>query len=157
MVDIAEALNAKHVIELGTRTGVSTIAWLYALEQTGGHLTSVDIDERPPIGEFDHWEFIQGDDCDPAVLARLDPADVVFLDTSHRYQDTVRELNTYRWLVKSGGCIVCHDTELPWPEAAQPGDPTFPVKRAVTEFVKENGFDWVNYPDCWGLAVIKVP
>ena len=35
-VEMVELLDASHVIELGTRTGVSTIAWLHALERTGG-------------------------------------------------------------------------------------------------------------------------
>lgn len=155
MVALVEELNAQHVIELGTRTGVSTIAWLHALESTGGRLTSVDIDERPAIGEHDHWTFIQGDDCDLNLFASLDPADIVFIDTSHLYGHTVKELALYRWLVKPGGVIVLHDTELPIPEGAPP-HPRFPVKKAVTEFCQSENFDWINFPDCWGLAVIKV-
>lgn len=156
MAALVDELQAQHVIELGTRTGVSTVAWLHALEKTGGRLTSVDIDERPPIGLHPHWTFIQGDDCDPAVIEMLEPADIVFIDTSHHYRHTVRELAIYRWLVKPGGVICCHDTELPIPEGAPPGDPLYPVKRAVQEFVAENGFDWFNIPECWGFAVIKV-
>lgn len=155
IVDLVAAVNAQHVIELGTRTGVSTIAWLHGLEKTGGRLTSVDIDPKPPIGEHDRWEFIQGDDTDPDVIAQLAPADIVFIDTSHHYQHTVTELNIYRWLLKPGGLIVCHDTELPAPDGAPAGDPVFPVKKAIQRFVRENGFDWFNYPDCWGLGIIK--
>ena len=106
-VAMVEELDAQHVIELGTRTGVSTIAWLHALERTGGRLTSVDIDEHPPIGEWPHWTFIQGDDMDPGIVAGLEPADIVFIDTSHLYEHTVQELNTYRWLVKPGGLLAC--------------------------------------------------
>jgi predicted O-methyltransferase YrrM len=157
MVEIVEALDAKHVLELGTRTGVSTTAWLYALERTGGRLTSVDLDTKPPIGEFDHWAYIQGDDCDPAIIDQLEPADIVFIDTSHWYRHTVQELAIYRWMVRPGGVICMHDTELPWPEGSQPGDPRFPVKRALNEFLAETGWEHINYPDCWGFAVIKVP
>jgi predicted O-methyltransferase YrrM len=155
MVALVEETNAQHVIELGTRTGVSTIAWLYALEKTGGRLTSIDIDLRPPIGVHDHWTFIQGDDCDPAIVSALQPADIVFIDTSHLYDHTVRELNLYRWLVKPGGVICLHDTELPIPEGAPPR-PLYPVKTAVTEFVAENGYDWINIPECWGFGIVKV-
>lgn len=155
MVALVEELDAQHVIELGTRTGVSTIAWLHALERTGGRLTSVDLDAAPPIGVHPHWTFIQGDDCDPDVVSRLEPADIVFVDTSHHYSHTVRELNLYRWLVRPGGVMCLHDTELPVPEGAPAGDPPFPVKRAVREFVKANGYDWLNIPECWGFAVIR--
>ena len=153
-VELVEKLDATHVIELGTRTGVSTIAWLYALEGKG-RLTSVDIDAKPDIGDYDHWTFIQGDDLDPEVVGRLEPADIVFLDTSHLYEHTIRELNTYRWLVKPGGLIVCHDTMLERPEGA-PARPRFPVMTAVSEFCTAEGLRWSNDPRCWGRAEIQV-
>jgi predicted O-methyltransferase YrrM len=149
--------DARKVIELGTRTGVSTIAWLYALEQTGGHLWSVDTDSQPPIGDYPHWTFIQGDDESDAVLSQLPTeVDIVFVDTSHHYEHTLRELRLYRSQVRPGGLIVCHDTELPHPEGAPMSDPVYPVKTAIKEFVAENGFRWINYPECWGLGLIEV-
>lgn len=155
LFDLVVSRNVEHVIELGTRTGVSTVAFLYALQQTGGTLVSVDIDEQPDIGEFDHWQFIQGSDLDPQVLAQLDPADIVFIDTSHDYTHTVRELNIYQHFVRRPGLIVCHDTELKHPLDV-PRFPAFPVKTAIEEFVAENNYEWVNHPNCWGLGVIEV-
>lgn len=154
-VELVNILDAKHVIELGSRSGVSTVAWLHALNGTGGHLTSVDLDVAPEIGTWPHWRHIQGDDQDAEVIAQLEPADIVFLDTSHWYPDTLRELNLYRWLVKPGGILCGHDSELPWPDGAAQADGPYPVKRAVREFVKANGYDVVFYPDCWGLYLIR--
>ena len=148
-------LNAQHVIELGTRTGVSTVAWLYGLEQTGGRLTSVDIDEAPQIGTYDHWEFIQGDDCAPRVFAAIDKADIVFIDTSHLYRHTLHELNLYRHLVRSGGLMVLHDTMLQQPEGA-PARPQFPVRTAIEEFCENEGYGWDEFKDSWGLGVIQL-
>ena len=59
-------------------------------------------------------------------------------------------------MVRPGGLIVCHDTELPIPEGAPAGDPTYPVKRAIEEFVATTGRRWLNIPDCWGLGIIEV-
>ncbi len=154
-VALVEQLDATNVIELGTRSGVSTIAWLYALEGRG-RLTSVDIDPVPPIGEYEHWTFIQGDDMDPAVQAQLAPADIVFIDTSHLYDHTIAELNAYLPLVKPGGRIVCHDTQLRRPDGSPP-EPIFPVRTAILEFVAEHGLDWFEYQDCYGLGVIEIP
>jgi cephalosporin hydroxylase len=156
LVELVKETDAQHVIELGTRTGVSTIAWLYGLEQTGGRLTSIDIDARPAIGEWDRWTFIQGDDTDPNVYSDLEPAEIVFIDTSHHYQHTRTELRLYRWLVKPGGLIVLHDTELPWPEGADTRDGAYPVKRAVTEFCQEYGYEFRNYTNCFGLGIVRV-
>ena len=155
-VDLVIEREAQHVVELGTRTGVSTIAWLHGLNQTGGVLTSVDIDGQPPIGDHAHWTFMQGDDLSPQVYCHLRPADIVFIDTSHHYLQTVRELNLYVHLVRRPGLIVLHDTELPHPEGAPHGDPVFPVKTAVEEFCAENGYRWSNRPNCWGLGIIEV-
>lgn len=154
-VDMVVERNAQHVIELGTRSGVSTIAWLYGLERSGGQLTSVDIDEQPDIGVWPHWTFHQADDLDPDLVASLAPADVVFIDTSHHYEHTLAELNVYRWLVKPGGIIVLHDTELERPDGA-PATPRFPVRTAVDEFCAAEGYEWTNDPRCWGRAEIKV-
>ena len=148
-------LDAKVVIELGTRTGVSTFGWLHGLYQTGGHLWSVDIDAKPPIGDFDRWTFMQGDDCDPELFASLPVADIVFIDTSHAYLHTLQELNLYRWLVRPGGRIVCHDTELAHPEDATPW-PAFPVKKAINEFCAAESLSWHNFPHCNGLGIIEI-
>lgn len=155
-VDMVIDLNAQHVIELGTRTGVSTVAWLHGLEQTGGRLTSIDIDPKPDIADHPAWVFIQGDDLDPAIVASLAPADIVFIDTSHLFEHTLAELGVYRWLVNPGGVIVLHDTELPLPETAPPDHPRYPVKKAISEFCAREGFDWVNVPECWGLGIVRV-
>lgn len=156
-VAMVEDVDASVVVELGTRTGVSTVAWLYALEGRG-LVTSVDLDPAPDIGEWPHWRFVRGDDLDPAVVTRVgSPApDIVFIDTSHHYRQTRRELEVYRWVVKPGGLIVCHDTMLARPEGSPPGDPPYPVRKAVSEFADECGFQWVNIPECWGLAVVRV-
>jgi cephalosporin hydroxylase len=155
-VDLVTETGAQHVIELGTRTGVSTIAWLYGLEQTGGRLTSIDIDEKPAIADHPSWTFIQGDDLDPDIVMGLDPADIVFIDTSHLYEQTIAELRMYRWLVKPGGFLVLHDTELPVPETAPAGHPLFPVRKALTEFCADEGYEFVNIPECWGLGIVRM-
>ena len=155
-VQLCLNVTAQHVIELGSRSGVSTVAWLYGLEQTGGRLTSIDLAAAPEIGTWPHWTHIQGNDLDEAIIGKLDPADIVFIDTSHAYEQTCTELATYRHLVNPGGVIACHDTMLRFPEDAPPSDPDFPVRRAIERFVKEHDLQWVNIPECYGLGLIKV-
>ncbi len=155
MVDLVESLQAQHVIELGTRSGVSTLAWLHALTGTGGRLTTVDLEAAPAIGTFAHWTHLIGDDCDPELYAQLEPAEIVFIDTSHRYQHTLDELELYLPLVKPGGVIVLHDTELETP-SDYPGDTNFPVRRAIEAFTVAHGLEWANLTNCWGLGIIKV-
>jgi cephalosporin hydroxylase len=156
MVALAEELDATRVLELGTRTGVSTTAWLFALEGKG-QLVSVDLDAKPAIGDFPHWTFVQGDDTDPEIQAILPRGnDIVFIDTSHVYEHTLTELETYREFVRPGGRMVLHDTMLRRPGGA-PARPLFPVKKAIVEFAANHDLAWYEHKDCFGLGVIEIP
>ena len=155
-VQFVRELDAQHVLELGTRTGVSTIAWLYGLEFTGGKLTSIDIDEQPAIGEHDAWTFIQGSDLDPAVVSQLEPAEIVFIDTSHTYEQTRAELALYRHLVKPGGVMLLHDTELMCPLDSPPSDPVYPVRVAMLEFCAAEGLEHELVRENNGLGIIRI-
>ena len=155
LVDLVVEHDCQHVIELGTRTGVSTIAFLYALEQTGGSLLSIDLDGRPLIGDWPHWDFVQGDDLDPQIFAQCDLTDLVFIDTSHGYRHTLQELYLYSHLVRRPGLMVLHDTELEHP-IGEPLKPAFPVKKAIVEFCEEQSYEWSNNPACFGLGIIRV-
>jgi cephalosporin hydroxylase len=156
VAELVRHRKATTVIELGTRTGVSTAGWLTGLADTGGTLWSVDLEPRPAleVGDAD-WQFIQGDDLDPAVFAALPDADIVFIDTSHAYAQTLAELNLYRYKLPAGGCFVLHDTELARPAGVGPG-PRFPVKTAIELFCQEQCFAWSNRPQNFGLGIIEV-
>lgn len=155
-VDLCVELDAAQVIELGVRTGVSTVAWLYGLEQSDGYLWSVDISPAPDIGS-DRWTCLWGDDLDPLVVGEFpDDVDIIFIDTSHHYEQTARELEVYLPKLRDGGLFVLHDTELETPDDSPPGEPPFPVKTAIGEFCTAHGFAWTNKQNCYGLATITV-
>ena len=147
------------VIELGVRRGDSTAAFLAAAEEQGGEVWSVDIaDPRVPAEWHDlqFWYLTVGDDL--KVADQLpDNVDIVFIDTSHTYEQTKLELELYVEKVKSGGLIVLHDTELRRPEASPASDPDFPVAQAVREFVEADAgrsVEWVE--GCYGLGIVTV-
>lgn len=153
-VDTVAELDATKVIELGTRGGCSTVAWLYGLEGRG-HLWSVDLDPAPAF-DYPHWTFIEGNDLSERVLEQLpDQVDVVFIDTSHAYDHTLDELAAYVPRVRPGGRVLLHDTELEQPEGIGPSIP-FPVKRAVEAYCGRHGLSWKNYEHCFGLGVVEV-
>jgi len=106
-------LNLKNILELGTRTGESTIALLLAAKEIGGKVTSVDIDPCEPakqnVKNLDlesFWTFIQHDDL---KLNWNEEIDHLFIDTSHTYDHTVLEFKKFEPLVKKGGLITLHD------------------------------------------------
>jgi predicted O-methyltransferase YrrM len=155
--DLALDYEDPTVVELGVREGASTIAFLDALTSVGGHLYSIDIDHpKVPIWWADTglWTFLIGDDVSPAVIAEIpERIDILFIDSSHYYQQTIDELDAYAYRVRPGGLILLHDTELSVPPGWT-GDP-FPVRRALETWCPVNGFEWTNRPGDSGLGMIR--
>ncbi len=169
-VSLVLELNAQKVIELGVGGpadgGHSTVAWLYGLAQTGGHLWSVDLQDAP--FEAAGWTFIQGNDQNPAILAALPGSvDIVFIDASHDYDETVNELELYGARVRPGGRIVLHDT------ASTPRGPKtsrsrrayrqrtgniypHPVRYAADAYCTAYGYPVTYRDNCCGLGIIEV-
>lgn len=144
------------VIELGVRSGNSTAAFLCAVEEHGGHVWSVDTDPTYVFADHPQWTFIQGDDLDVAVYLP-DGVDLVFIDTTHYYQQTWAELETYVPKVRPGGVVALHDTELETPHLASSLDPPFPVRVAVDEYCAEHDLHAEHVTGCYGLALIRIP
>lgn len=170
-VQAVEDLEATRVIELGVRYGVSTIAWLYALEGRG-HLWACDcsfpvpapgsdvnnLDPQGPLGVRPHWNFILGDCHEQATVDLLpDEVDILFIDTNHTYEGTLLELGLYLSKVRSGGRIYLHDTAIETTGNATTPQPRYPVKTAVKEFCVENNLAWDSVDNCSGLGTIYIP
>jgi len=106
-------LNLKNILELGTRTGESTIALLFATKELDGKMTSVDIepcneakDKVRKLGLEPYWNFIQADDLKLNWEGQIDH---LFIDTSHTYEHTIAELKKFEPYVRKGGLITLHD------------------------------------------------
>lgn len=161
LYETAGRYPAARVLELGVRWGTSTAALLAGVEVCGGHLWSVDIAE-PAVPDWwrtcDRWTLTVGSDLAPDVMAgQPSQIDVLFVDTSHVYEQTLAELRLYVPRVVPGGTVLCHDTELAAPEAANGQGPEYPVAAALDTYCDETGLVWVNRPGCYGLGVIAVP
>lgn len=137
--------EAQSIIELGVRGGVSTWALLDGLPYEG-RMTSVDIVDVTPdlperITSDARWTFVCGDDLDPAVQRRLPRADLVFIDTTHTYEQTKAELALAERLCASR--IALHDWNLP------------DVERAVWRHIAGGPYRlWMLEPSPWALAVL---
>lgn len=138
------AAEATTIIEWGVRGGVSTWAILDAMP-ADAHLWSVDIVDcvvPPRVSADPRWTFLVGDDLDPAIQAQLPgECDMVFIDTSHTYEQTVGEL-AYA-LSLNPDRIVMHDYVMP------------PVAQAADEFCAANGWRVVHNELPYGLATLE--
>lgn len=138
------------VVELGVRTGQSTVAFLHAIERIGdGRLWSVDHD-TPRVAAIvtvhPAWTFVRSDDLRAARRAPT-PIDVLFVDTSHTRPHTHAELAAYAPKVRPGGRIILHDTT-----------PTCGVWGALGDWLHGRTGWWTIevYPESYGLAVVRV-
>lgn len=161
------------VVELGVRAGVSTIAWLAAIEKFGGYLYSVDgaapcldDDGTDLLGEYTFgeatkasalpfWTFLQGWDNEDWVQAALPhECDILFIDTQHTHEVTTDELVTYYPRVRRGGLIFLHDTNIEVTGNAVTPQPPYPVRTAVEEFCAEKGLQYEFNDSRCGLGTI---
>lgn len=177
MDDLAIAVKetgARTVIELGTRYGASTIAFLHALYGQG-QLWSVDcsfpvtdvetgidlLSSQGPLGCVDYWCFLLGYDTSPMILNALPlrpHVDIVFIDTNHTYEETLIELELYYPHVREGGRIILHDVNIETTGNDPKPEPTrYPVRKAVVEFTEQHDLNWSNKDDSQpGLGTIYV-
>lgn len=134
------------VVELGTRTGVSTTALLAGVEARGGQVISVDLEDCSSLFQHPQWTFIRSDSRNPDLPTGLAPVDVLLIDTEHTYEICSAELALWAPHVRSGGVILLHDPE------------TFPgVRRAITDFCARTGWGVTFVLPCNGMAIINVP
>ncbi len=159
LYDTARSYPDVRVLELGTRTGNSTMAFLAAAEAAGGHVWSgdvTDVSRDLRLGGVSLWTFVHGDDMDPAVQARFPgEVDVFFLDTSHEYEHTLAELRAYMPRVAEGGVALFHDTNLTGWGGNPPVKDQPEVRQALDAWCAETGLSWENLPGEYGLGVIR--
>ena len=142
-------LTATAVLEIGTDVGDSSRIFSSVLQETGGHLWTVDI--QPPKGDWlTNWplkniSFIQGDSRQLKFNQKID---LLFLDGDHTYETVRHELFTLGRAVRAGGKIACHDTLH---SEFGPG-----IMRAIHEFSQLAKLPWTHYPYQHGLAVVEV-
>lgn len=153
--DAARRYSRPVIGELGSRSGESTSALLSGAAATGGHVWSIDCGPtNTQWATSGLWSFLPADDMSANALAWM-PAelDVLFIDTSHRYDHTLAELRAYAPRVKPGGVILMHDVELTIGQMIQYGEPgaaddadgpEYPVAAALDVYCKETGLSWTR-------------
>jgi len=144
----------KEILELGTRSGNSTLTLLAAAKGSGGRVLSMDIQpcklaqERvASAGLGDSWTFRHADDLSVPDSAIPEPIDLLFIDTRHTYNQLTAELKKYTPRLRQGSWIAIHDY------VSFPG-----MTRAVRDFVASRPHSVRFYPftNQNGLALIRI-
>jgi len=127
------ANECEHITEFGTRTGVSTWAWLTSKAKT---IRCFDIDKEVESHLQTHFLALREIDkdftftCVSTIADKLDiePTDLLFIDTEHTYDQCSKELKMHAHKVKK--YLIFHDTAT-----------CSRVVKAINEFIKLNK-DW---------------
>jgi predicted O-methyltransferase YrrM len=119
---LAESLNARHVVEIGAFKGYSGLWIALALRETGGRLTTFEVDARTAAGAKKRFEEAGIDDIVTLVVGDAHealktfkgPIDMAFIDADKggyfRYFEALRPL------VRPGGLILAHNVHSPRPD-----------------------------------------
>lgn len=139
------ASQVKTIVEFGLRGGVSTWAMLDGLPEDG-NLIGVDIDPDALISrrvrEDPRFTFIIGDSINVDLPKKVD---LVMIDSSHEYEQTIQELLTTEKMHPR--FIVLHDYYYREDDCR--------VQEAVDGFVAYRSYRVeVIHPSRWGLAIL---
>lgn len=112
---LAESSGAKSIVEIGTSTGLSGLWLSLAAMQTGGKITTFEIDRGRAATARRHFQqagvdqlitIVEGDAHQ--TIARLkEPIDLLFIDADK--EGYLSYLNRLLPLVRPGGLIVAHN------------------------------------------------
>jgi len=180
LASFVRTLQPERVLQLGTHCGFSAIVLADILNTNSrkGQLFTVDINleahqrARRRISEAglnDVVTFLDGDSTEEKVLSDLvrhGPFDFMYIDSSHTYKGTLRELEIYLGkdtFLKKHAVILLHDAGITRKKYNEPLDGGVP--RAVREFVTRFPLkypaitlDVPVWPNPCGLALlVKVP
>ena len=112
---MAQSMNAKNIVEIGTSTGYSGICFGMALKETGGKLTTYEIDAGraataranfKKAGMADIITLVEGD-AHEEVKKLKEPIDILFLDADK--EGYIDYLNKLLPLVRKGGLVIAHN------------------------------------------------
>jgi len=145
------------------RGGASTSAFLLGLEENGGHLYSVDIDDCSGLfRDHPNWSFLRADSKDLPTIFTFVPKviDILFLDGDHSRKGYVNDLYTYSTLVRDGGLIISHDTDTShnpgWTieKTGNPGAPSEAIREEYLKFARDNQYEHYDLPGICGMGVV---
>lgn len=113
---LAEAIGAKHIVEIGTSNGYSGIWFCLALRTTGGKLTTHELNARRASLARENFKragvshivtLVEGD-AHKTITRLKEPIDILHLDADKAgYIDYLDKLLP---LVRPGGLIIAHNT-----------------------------------------------
>jgi predicted O-methyltransferase YrrM len=114
LFSISLSINAKSILELGVRSGSTTLPFLMAAGLTNGFLESADINPTSfecPKEYTNLWKFYQKNAVDllKEKTEKKEKYDLIYVDDWHSYDHVKLELEYIDQLVRPGSVVLLHD------------------------------------------------
>ena len=173
----------KFILELGVRKGESTYVFNKIQKVLNNKFVSVDIEDCSNVINDPNWIFIKNDSIKflqnfnkwSQNNANSAKPDVIFVDTSHLYEETLQEIKLSTETISDNGAIIFHDTNHNHLTSLENGivynkynyRPQLGVKLALENYFKckfnfKNQFiiikeGWLikHYPESFGLTIMR--
>lgn len=108
------------IVELGVRGGTSTFVFKKVARKKHSTIVSVDIEDCPGIVDYDKCYFVKQDDVEFSATfnqwcAERDicpKIDILFIDTSHNYEHTKKEIESWFPFLSEKSKVFFHDTNM---------------------------------------------
>lgn len=152
-------------VEIGTRHGISTLALLMAMRETGGKLLSVEIDEywagvareRIQAADLTQWWTMNIANSDDFAADCPEGIDLLWIDGDHSLQQVTKDLRNYAPKVRKGGLICMHDyfDDI---AATHPGEVATALSSALVseEWAQPRGsLQVLTLPYSYGFTIIQ--
>jgi predicted O-methyltransferase YrrM len=114
LFSIALSIEAKSILELGVRSGATSLPFLMAAGLTNGYVESVDLNPTTficPEEYIDNWKFYQANAL--SILKEKTENkikyDLIYVDDWHSYEHVKEELEYIDQLVRPGSVVILHD------------------------------------------------
>ena len=164
---MAMQIHAKKILELGVRTGNTTLPFLCAAKELGGMVHSVDLDAitfQCPDDLRVYWKFFQSDAISWLEQQRNQGAkyDLIYIDDWHAYDHVRRELEIIDSMITPSSVILLHDLMYSNAQPDYRSDPNTADAqwagggpyRAVAELDPEI-WEWATIPINHGLTILR--
>lgn len=110
------AQKALLVLECGVFEGGTTVPLAKGLQCNGGEMYSIDIDLNLPLlwqrmknYDLHNVQLLQGSDLEFNMPELKGLVDIIYIDTFHQYEETLKELFLFDEYLKPGGLFLMHD------------------------------------------------
>lgn len=176
-------LKPKFILELGVRKGESTYVFNKIQKILNNKFVSVDIEDCSNVIKDPNWIFIKDDSI--KFLQNFNTwsqnntnsarPDVIFIDTSHLYEETLQEIKLSTKTITDNGAIIFHDTNHNHITSLENGivynkynyRPQLGVKFALEDYfdckfnfknhfvIIKEGWLIKHYPESFGLTIMR--